>query len=226
MAWTISGDFFPKLKKLELNNLDEQSVVPPFFFRSLPTIENLAVSYASLDEIIQCEGSGGEGRPAGALTQLREFLVPSIISLTNLQALEVSRCHGLVSLMRYSTAKSLVQLTRMSISDCDVIGEIVACIADEVKDGIVFRQLKYLQLKGLPKLATFCSMECDFEFPSLEDIIVMDCPNMQFFSKGELLTPKLQKVKLTEEDDEGRWEGDLNATLQQLKKSIDGSNED
>ncbi|GLT36301.1 hypothetical protein SLA2020_106890 [Shorea laevis] len=61
-------DFFPKLKKLELINLDEQSVVPPFFFQSLPSIENLAVSYASLDEIFQCEGSGGEGRPAGPLT--------------------------------------------------------------------------------------------------------------------------------------------------------------
>ncbi|GKV02429.1 hypothetical protein SLEP1_g14866 [Rubroshorea leprosula] len=260
-----AGGYFPKLKKLELIHFSEQSVVSSFFFQSLPcSLEELVVSYASFNEIFQCEGSGGEGRPAGGLTQLRELrlsnlnelmhlwkvkpdfetivynlralevlecsklmnLVPSIISMRNLQDLEVSRCHALVSLLRYSTAKSLVQLTRMSISDCDMIGEIVACIDDEVKDGIVFSKLKYLRLKGLPMLANFCSVECNFEFPFLKDLIVMDCPDMQFFSKGELITPKLQKVKLTEEDDEGRWEGDLNATLQQLKMSTDGSNED
>ncbi|GKV02422.1 hypothetical protein SLEP1_g14859 [Rubroshorea leprosula] len=250
-----AGDYFPKLKKLELIHFSEQSVVPPFFFQSLPcSLEKLVVSYASFHETFQCEGSGGEGRSAGALTWLRELrlsnlnelmhlwkvkpdfetivynlralevlecsklmnLVPSIISLRNLQDLEVSRCHGLVSLMRYATAKSLVQLTRMSISDCDMVGEIVACIDDEVKDGIVLSKLKYLRLKGLPKLANFCSVGCNFEFPFLKDLIVMGCPNMQLFSKGELSTPKLLKVKFIEENNEGRWEGNLNTTLQQM----------
>ncbi|GKV02419.1 hypothetical protein SLEP1_g14856 [Rubroshorea leprosula] len=250
-----AGDYFPKLKKLELIHFSEQSVVPPFFFQSLPcSLEKLVVTYASFHEIFRCEGSGGEGRPAGALTRLRELrlsnlnelmhlwkvkpdletivynlralevlecsklmnLAPSIISLGNLQDLEVSRCHGLVSLMRYSTAKSLVQLTRISISDCDMVGEIVTCVDDEGKDGIVFSQLKYLRLNCLPRLAAFCSVDCNFEFPFLKDIIVMGCPKMQLFSKGNLSTPKLLKVKLTEEDDEGRWEGDLNITLQRL----------
>ncbi|GLT98192.1 hypothetical protein SLE2022_157080 [Rubroshorea leprosula] len=101
---------------------------------------------------------------------------------------------------------------------------------DDVKDGIVFTKLESLQLKVLPKLESFCSGNCNFEFPSLADVIVMECPNMLTFSEGEVSTPKLQKVKLTENStDEGIWqEGGLNPTIQQLftKKNGDDPEED
>ncbi|GKV26377.1 hypothetical protein SLEP1_g35697 [Rubroshorea leprosula] len=58
----------------------------------------------------------------------------------------------------------------------------------------------------------------------------MECPNMLTFSEGEVSTPKLQKVKLTENStDEGIWqEGGLNPTIQQLftKKNGDDAEED
>ncbi|GLU03287.1 hypothetical protein SLE2022_204940 [Rubroshorea leprosula] len=101
---------------------------------------------------------------------------------------------------------------------------------DDVKDGIVFTKLESLQLKVLPKLESFCSGNCNFEFPSLVDVTVMECPNMLTFSEGEVSTPKLQKVKLTENStDEGIWqEGGLNPTIQELftKKNGDDAEED
>ena len=39
---------------------------------------------------------------------------------------------------------------------------------------------------------------------------------MKIFSQGVLHTPKLRRLQLTEEDDEGRWEGNLNSTIQKL----------
>ncbi|EOX93489.1 Uncharacterized protein TCM_002352 [Theobroma cacao] len=42
-----------------------------------------------------------------------KILVPSLVSFENLTTLEVSRCQGLKHLIAHSTAKSLVQLTRM-----------------------------------------------------------------------------------------------------------------
>lgn len=39
---------------------------------------------------------------------------------------------------------------------------------------------------------------------------------MIIFSQGVLHTPKLQRLELTEEDDEGHWEGSLNSTIQKL----------
>ncbi|GKV50048.1 hypothetical protein SLEP1_g56763 [Rubroshorea leprosula] len=116
--------------------------------------------------------------------------------------------------LRYSTAKSLVHLTKTSITNCDLVGEIVACLEDDVKDGIVLSKLKYLQLCGLPRLSSFCSVKCKFEFPFLEEVILMDCPSMQIFSMDEIRTPKLQKVKLTGEEDEALWDGNLNSTIQ------------
>ncbi|GLT98217.1 hypothetical protein SLE2022_157310 [Rubroshorea leprosula] len=101
---------------------------------------------------------------------------------------------------------------------------------DDMKDGIVFTKLESLQLKVLPKLESFSSGNCNFEFPFLADVTVMECPSIQTFSVGEVSTPKLQKVKLTENStDEGIWqEGRLNPTLQQLftKKSGDDAEED
>ncbi|GKV44023.1 hypothetical protein SLEP1_g51254 [Rubroshorea leprosula] len=144
-------------------------------------------------------------------------LVPSNVHFNNLQTLEVSKCHGLVNLVRYSTAKSLVQLKTMQVTECETIGEIVVCLGDDVKDGIILSKLKYLQLEGLPRLASFCSGVCNFEFPDLEVVIVRECPNMQIFSNGELSTPNLARLKEYHED-EGCWEGNLNSTIQQVFK--------
>ncbi|GKV47930.1 hypothetical protein SLEP1_g54781 [Rubroshorea leprosula] len=248
------GDYFPKLKVLELIRFPEQLVTQPFVFQS-PNLEKLLVSRAPFQEIFKCQGLGGVEKPAPALIQLSGLslselheltclwkeesnlesvfsnlkilevlrcrklknLVPSFISFKNLTTLEVSDCHELINLIEYSTAKSMVQLTRMGISECHMLKEIMACVDDEAKDGIVFSRLKYLQLCGLPRLASFCSGSCSFEFESLEEVIVMGCPNMKIFSHGECSTPKkLQLVKLTKYGDEGFWEGNLNYTVQKM----------
>ncbi|GKV47935.1 hypothetical protein SLEP1_g54786 [Rubroshorea leprosula] len=250
----ILGDYFPKLKVLDLTQFPEQLVIQPFVFQS-PNLEKLVVSKAPFQEIFKCQGLGGVEKPAPApiqlsglrLHELHELtclwkeesnlesvfsdlkilevlrcrklknLVPSFISFKNLTTLEVFACHGLINLIEYSTVKSMVQLTRMSIRECHMLKEIISCVDDEVKDGIVFSQLKYLQLCGLPRLASFCAGSCSFEFVSLEEVIVMGCPNMEIFSHGECSTPKkLQWVKLTKYGGEGFWEGNLNCTIQKM----------
>ncbi|GLU19544.1 hypothetical protein SLE2022_357900 [Rubroshorea leprosula] len=143
-------------------------------------------------------------------------LVPSVVSFENLQTLEISKCHGLENLLSYSTAKSLEQLKRMSITDCDLVEEIVKCLEDDVKDGIVFSQLKSLQLLSLPKLSSFCTGKCDFEFPSLKKVIVIRCPLMKYFSLGKTVTKELQNVQWIDDEEKGHWVGDLNSTIQDL----------
>ncbi|XVF57354.1 hypothetical protein PTKIN_Ptkin06aG0198500 [Pterospermum kingtungense] len=150
-------------------------------------------------------------------------LVPSWVSFENLTSLEVSDCDGLVNLVSCSTAKSLVQLARMSITDCCMIEEIIGGYrGDEVKDCIVFSQLKYLQLSCLPNLSSFCIRDHIFEFPALEKVIVRGCPKMRIFCLGDLSTPQLQKVTLTEDENDDKddftwqWEGNLNATVKWL----------
>ncbi|OMO70425.1 Disease resistance protein [Corchorus olitorius] len=145
-------------------------------------------------------------------------LVPPSVSFQNLMTLEVSKCHGFIHLVTPSTAKSLTQLTRMRITDCKMIENIVASVGDEMKDEIVFTQLKYLNLKCLPNLGCFCLGSYSLVFPSLEELIVIQCPNMKIFTKGELTAPKLQNVQVTEDKGEGHTQGSNNTTLQQLFK--------
>ncbi|OMO62915.1 cc-nbs-lrr resistance protein, partial [Corchorus olitorius] len=145
-------------------------------------------------------------------------LMPSSMLFANLTTLEVS--DGLMNhLMSCSTAKSLTQLTKMIVIDCKMVEEIIACKCDEdeVNGGIVFSRLSFLQLSRLLNLKSFCLGDhIDIEFPALEKLIVNGCPRMEIFCQGDLSTPKLQQVQLTDyEDGENRqWEGKV--TIQQM----------
>ncbi|KAH9754621.1 putative disease resistance protein [Citrus sinensis] len=151
-------------------------------------------------------------------------LVPSSTSFQNLTTLMVYNCIGLIDVLTSSIAKSLVRLREMGIGRCKMIIEIVADDGDEgdnyaAKNEIVFSELKELLLWNLESLTGFCSgNNCAFKFPSLERLVVDNCPNMNIFSGGELSTPKLHQVQLKRWDDEECWtlDRDLNTTIQYL----------
>ncbi|GKV25965.1 hypothetical protein SLEP1_g35336 [Rubroshorea leprosula] len=159
-------------------------------------------------------------------------------SFCQLTLVSVVSCEKLKNIFPFSMLERLRRLANLQIWNCDSLEEIlesqepgvsqsqaqkatpvplletVTCLEDDVKDEIFFSKLKYLQLCGLPRLSSFCSIKCKFEFPFLEEVILMDCPSMQTFSMDEMRTPKLQKVKLTRDEDEGFWDGNLNLTIQ------------
>ncbi|GKV50054.1 hypothetical protein SLEP1_g56769 [Rubroshorea leprosula] len=159
-------------------------------------------------------------------------------SFCQLTLVSVVSCEKLLNIFPLSMLEKLQRLDKLQIWNCDSLEEIlesyepavsqsqtqnatplplletVTCLEDDVKEEIVFSKLKYLQLCGLPRLSSFCSVKCKFEFSLLEKVILMDCPSMQTFSMDEIRTPKLQKVKLTRDEDEGFWDGNLNSTIQ------------
>ncbi|KAJ6380306.1 hypothetical protein OIU76_016881 [Salix suchowensis] len=143
-------------------------------------------------------------------------LAPSAPSFGNLTALRVWGCKALKYLVTSSTARSLVQLSIMSIKECKMVTEIVASNGDEAGNEIIFRKLQSLKLDCLASLTSFCSVDFTFRFPCLTEVIVTNCPKMKTFSLGILSTPKLRKVWLSEEKDKGQWKRDLNITIQQL----------
>ncbi|XVF30831.1 hypothetical protein REPUB_Repub16aG0091900 [Reevesia pubescens] len=157
-----------------------------------------------------------------ACPKLKNYLVPSSVSFQNLVTLKVEKCGGITKLITHSTAKTLVQLKEMSITDCDKMKEIIEGSGDdedEVKIEISFPRLNSLKLRSLPKLKCLCSSgNYTFAFPSLENVRVYGCPKMKTFSQGDSNTPMLHKVQLDERGKEKRWEGSLNSTIQQLFK--------
>ncbi|XP_041014592.1 probable disease resistance protein At4g27220 isoform X2 [Juglans microcarpa x Juglans regia] len=144
-------------------------------------------------------------------------LMPHSVSLQNLTNLKISNCHGLINLVTSSTAKTLVQLKEMTISECKRITEIVAMEDGEANVTITFNNLTYLELDSLPNLTNFCSGGySSVMFPSLEKVIIRCCTEMKTFCHGVLSTPKLKGVQATEDEDDLHWEHDLNTTIHWL----------
>lgn len=138
-------------------------------------------------------------------------LVSSTTCFEYLTTLEISRCHGFINLITPSTAKSMVQLKRMRITDCKMIEEIIA--GDGGREVIIFKQLQHLRLHSLPQLRSFCSGYHHFQFPSLVEFIATECPKLSVFSEGKAITPLLQRVCLTGEEDRPLENLGLNITI-------------
>ncbi|XP_044483881.1 probable disease resistance protein At4g27220 isoform X1 [Mangifera indica] len=150
-------------------------------------------------------------------------LVSCLASFQNLKVLRVNLCGRLMKLITPLEIRSLVQLRELSISSCEILTEIVENEGDGTTNTkIVFNNLNKLSFKQLKSLTCFCFGNYSFSFPSLEELIIEDCPNLGIFCQGSLCTPKLDKViyKFKDEND-GEVEigdNDLNTTIQQEYK--------
>ncbi|KAL5823786.1 hypothetical protein ACOSQ4_021686 [Xanthoceras sorbifolium] len=143
-------------------------------------------------------------------------LVPTSASFQNLRSMKVSDCNGLGSLVTTTIAKSLVQLERMQISNCNMMTEVVA--DGEVEEEIIFSKLETLCLTNLSNLTSFCSGNYTLNFPALDELDVTECPKMMFFSLGVLSTPMLQQIQCSSRD--YNLEGDLNLTIQRIHEEM------
>lgn len=111
--------------------------------------------------------------------------------------------------MTLAAAESLVKLARMKIAACGKMEKVIQQVGAEVveEDSIAtFNQLQYLGIDCLPSLTCFCfgRSKNKLEFPSLEQVVVRECPNMEMFSQGILETPTLHKllIGVPEEQDD------------------------
>ncbi|XP_044477898.1 disease resistance protein At4g27190-like isoform X2 [Mangifera indica] len=147
-------------------------------------------------------------------------LVPFSGSFQNLKVLKVNSCDELMKLITPSMSRSLMQLRELSVTFCGMLIEIVENEGDATRSTeIVFNNLNKLSLEGLNSFTSFCSGNYSFSFPSLKELIIEDCPNLEIFCQRSICTPKLDKVIYKFEDENVReieiGDNDLNTTIQQ-----------
>ncbi|XP_045824890.1 uncharacterized protein LOC123917261 isoform X2 [Trifolium pratense] len=200
----METQIIPRLKELELWHLDKLQCICKEGLQMDPILYFLETIYV---------------RHCSSLMKL----VPSSVTFNYLTYLEVTNCNGLINLITYSTAKSLVKLETMKIKMCNCLEDVVNRKEEDEMNKIEFSSLQYLELVALPKLCLFCSCTCPVMFPLLEVVVVKGCPRMEHFSFGVTNTTILENVQF---DEENHWEGDLNGTVKKLfdDKEVSHSN--
>ena len=95
----------------------------------------------------------------------------------------MEECNGLNFLFSYSMVKSLVQLRKLKIRNCKSMERIINIEESAEEERIInmiLPKLNLLHLEGLPKLTEFGSGN-SIEFPSLEALVIQDCPRLKMF---------------------------------------------
>ncbi|KAK3420026.1 hypothetical protein EUGRSUZ_G00803 [Eucalyptus grandis] len=210
------GELLCKLRVLELHHLSKESHKSTCrFVESLTNLEELVVCESYLEQ-----PDSKEEAIEGTSHELKVVL-PFPGYIQHLQTLDVSHFDGLSNMFTPTIAENLVALTKLKISNCRILTEVIS--DEEVKEGhvVAFNQLKYMELNGLIELRCFSSGGCTLMFPILEDVIVTECPNMKFFSKGTMEAPKLKRVRVSTDAAAALfWKENLNITIRNMSEEM------
>ncbi|KAI3732119.1 hypothetical protein L1987_63317 [Smallanthus sonchifolius] len=169
------------------------SVIPSYAAAQMHKLQNLSIhNCASMVEVFEIK----EINNYGCSSNLDQGNITMHHELTNLKTLYISTCHLLEYIFTFSTLKSLKKLEELSIEKCKAMKVIVSEENGDESSKVVLPRLKSIKLDDLPNLVGFfLGVNIDFEFPSLDDVEISDCPQMMVFTSGESKAPKLECIQ-------------------------------
>jgi hypothetical protein len=217
-----SHTIFPNLETIQVRNSSFETLFPTTGFLSMQIskqIKNLMLFELEMLKHIWQEDFPLDHPLLQDLHQLYVWDCPSLISLvpsstsfTNLTILMVEDCKELDYLITSSTAKSLIQLKRLAISNCEKMLNVVKIDDEKAEEEIIFQNLEFMEFISLSSLGSFCYGNQTFIFPSLVYFIVKECPQMEIFSSGVTVAPYLTEIEVGEGT--LRRKDDINTTIQ------------
>ncbi|KAK3013992.1 hypothetical protein RJ639_009545 [Escallonia herrerae] len=234
-----------KLRVMRLNNCDKLlNVAVSDSIRVLPNLVELEVKFcSSLESVFDFEGLRVLEEDAQAMLSQLETLKLSNLSLLsdickkvptetqcfqNLRSLHIDCCNSLRYLLSYALAKLLLNLQNIRLKECEMIEEIITGEEGSsetcVMSGVVFPQLRILELEDLNNLRLFCASTHNFEFPLLDKVLIRNCPSMNTFCSGLVSAPKLDQLNVG--NDQRVRMDNLNNAIHRMKEkcsSINGS---
>ncbi|KAG8372108.1 hypothetical protein BUALT_Bualt12G0032200 [Buddleja alternifolia] len=114
---------------------------------------------------------------------------------SKLEKFEIRRYANIRSLFSSSIVANLVNLNHLYISSCS---EMVKVIGDHAQNACenspFFPSLEIITIDSLSNLVNFCGWRCALQLPSLWRVLISDCPRMESFTMGPLITPYLNSI--------------------------------
>nr|POE92923.1 disease resistance protein [Quercus suber] len=231
----VKKDKFPNLEELELDDAMNETCGGPS--------EEFCCNLKELWLYGNGEIPNVEAPRAGIsdFRRLKNIVPFSSTSFHYLKKLHVSGSDVLISLLTPSTARTLVQLQKITIWGCKRMTEIVANEGSEAEAGdeIAFNNLSEMVFIDLPSLTAFHLGNRTIKFPSLVEVQMHSCPKLKIFYSGVLSTPKLrffmmEGKRITKEEGAGDvdllnarikeyWEAKLETCDQKFAEKTDAS---
>ncbi|KAJ0831160.1 putative leucine-rich repeat domain superfamily [Helianthus annuus] len=144
------------------------------------------------------EDGSAHGGAGTTLTRptLRNTTTVAAPQLSNLKTVFIDGCNLLPYIFTFNTLESLKQLKELRVRTCKAIQVIVK----EENTGksskeVVFPRLETLELDHLPNFKGFFLGMNDFRWPSLDNVLINECPQLLMLTSGQSTAPKLKYIR-------------------------------
>ncbi|KAI3713139.1 hypothetical protein L1987_71711 [Smallanthus sonchifolius] len=125
----------------------------------------------------------------------RKNIATVVPQLSNLKSVFITECDVLSHVFTFSTLESLKQLKELRVERCFAIQVIVKEENETSSKLVVFPRLETIELDDLPNLKGFFLGMNNFRWPSLDNFMINDCPQLVVFTSGHSNTPKLKYIR-------------------------------
>ncbi|XP_060672844.1 probable disease resistance protein At4g27220 [Ziziphus jujuba] len=182
----------PKLKRIRLDDLPKliqfcsqsqgQGSKQLMFSDSTSAFFNQEVAFPSLEYLSL----------RGLSRSMKRVWPNQLLVSSNLRTFDLEGCHSIKYVLPFAIAESLVQLKKLSVRKCLEV-EVIIMLKEpkeevEKIDKKLLPNLEHVELRDLPNLARFCSIEtniCALNF--IRKVLITDCP--------KLWSPRDEKVE-------------------------------
>ncbi|XVF77804.1 hypothetical protein PTKIN_Ptkin14bG0075900 [Pterospermum kingtungense] len=167
-----------KLRDLNVYNCNRlKFLFSSLLAQNLPQLITLRIMRCKwLEEIIATDDQNSIASSSSQVDRLQPIFFPS------LESIWINGCSNLKRLFPVSVAHSLSKLTDIKICGSSKLEQVFGCQGElnmeDDRKGIVFPELKNVELLELQSLESFSPMGYHFRFPSLNNVCVRGCPNL------------------------------------------------
>ncbi|KAI7735109.1 hypothetical protein M8C21_033768 [Ambrosia artemisiifolia] len=187
-------------RQISIDNCDAVSNLIPWYAAGrMKKLEKLKIKFCkTMIEVFESNLINNSTNNDGNATLTSPRLnnnVTIVPQLTNLKSVYIIGCDILSHVFTFSTLESLRQLKELRVEKCYAIQVIVKEENGTSSKVVVFPRIEILELDDLPNLKGFFLGTNNFRWPSLDNVMINDCPQLMVFTSGESKSPKLKYIR-------------------------------
>ncbi|KAJ0921581.1 putative leucine-rich repeat domain superfamily [Helianthus annuus] len=187
--------------EIYISNCDSlSSLIPWYAVGQMKKLQELVIwNCERLMEVFESESSTNNVDEGGARVvggpPLKNITIVGVPQLSNLKRVKIAGCDLLSYIFTFSTLESLKHLKELKVIECKAMQVIIKEENETSSKCVAFPRLEILELEDLPKLKGFFLGMNDFRWPSLDNVLIGDCPQLMMFTSGQSTTPKLKYIQ-------------------------------